>query len=119
MACSESGELPKGILPEKKMVTLLIDLHWSDAKIAQSAYTNTDSAQYNYWKLETAIFKRNKTDTLTFRKSLAYYSQTPKRLEEIYAIVIDSLSYRESVAKTKTNKKNKSETKKDTSKIEK
>jgi hypothetical protein len=119
MACSESKELPKGILPEQKMVALLIDLHWSDAKIAQSAYTNTDSAQYHYWQLESAIFKRYKTDTLTFRKSLAYYSQQPKLLEEIYAIVIDSLSYRESLAKTKTTKSTKSETKKDAPKIEK
>jgi hypothetical protein len=119
MACSESRELPKGILPTQKMVALLIDLHWSDAKIAQSAYTNTDSAQYNYWQLESAIFKRNKTDTLTFRKSLAYYSQQPKLLEEIYAIVIDSLSYRESLAKTKATTPTNLETKKKSPKIEK
>jgi hypothetical protein len=104
-ACTESQEIPKNILAKQKITALLIDLHWSDAKIAQSAYTNTDSAQYNYWLLEKDIFKRHKTDTATFRQSMAYYSSHPKLLEDIYNIVVDSLSYRESLAKTQTQKK--------------
>lgn len=77
------------------MVALLIHFHSAEAEILEKGYVYPDSAQIAYAKLEREIFRKYKTDTTSYKRSYRYYAQTPKLLEEIYTIVVDSLSYRE------------------------
>ena len=97
LSCS-SDSVPEGILPEDKMVKLLIKIHIAEAKIATS-YLPGDSSIRQYKVFEDSAFKSEGTDKATYENSYKYYGANPERLDKIYSIVVDSLSLREALRK--------------------
>lgn len=98
-ACSQKVDKPKDILSKYKMVAILIDIHIAEAEIIEKQYVHgDDSANVAYQKDEKKIFKKHKIDSLTYNRSFNYYAQNMNLLDEIYGIVVDSLSYRETLA---------------------
>jgi hypothetical protein len=89
---------PPGLLPREKMVSIWIDIHIAESKVMQINQT-TDSARalFQYYKSE--ILKKQKVDKEIFGKSYQYYMDNIKEMDAIYAIVVDSLSLRESRGK--------------------
>jgi hypothetical protein len=96
-ACVEAPKPPEGTLSKEKMVKILMDIHIAEAKTGRLTFRSVDSSKVLFRRLELDIFKKHNVDTATYRKSFEFYLQNTTYLDEIYAAVVDSLSYRESI----------------------
>ena len=92
--CGESWvEKPEKLIPENKMVDMLVDLHLADAMYQIKDNRLADrkmkikSEDFYYSVLE----KHHVPDSV-FEKSIIYYSCFPKDFEKIYASVLDRVS---------------------------
>jgi hypothetical protein len=92
-ACGDSdlGKRPKYVLPEEKMIPILVDLHMAESEkqltggdFADTARTDTIS----FYK----IFAKNKITKAEYDSSMMYYSKRPEMLDAIYDEVINELS---------------------------
>lgn len=94
---------PKGILPSKIMVPILVDIHLSEAINVQkfNLSLNRDSLQED---LYLSICKKYKLDRSDIEKSLLYYGKHTKEYMPIYNEVLDVLSEMEVKAKSDTIK---------------
>ncbi|NJL15097.1 MAG: DUF4296 domain-containing protein [Microscillaceae bacterium] len=91
------------------MVQLLIDLHLAEAKIIERRYREQDSAHWDYHQEEKKIFRLYRVDSSQYAQSYAFYAKNAEQLKQIYAAVVDSLSYRENIARNESpNPKQKS-----------
>lgn len=93
-ACSTREELPTDILSPKEMSLILIDIHLLEQQIENSVYT-LDSQRTAFNHFEQLVFEKHQVDTAIYARSLNYYMSEPKLLEDIYEIVVDSLTVRE------------------------
>src|SRR5690349_10636148 len=84
-AACRFGTEPKGVIPEGKMVDVLTDMHLVDGFTSGSV----DTAKIV--ELYKTVYNNHEIDSLTFRKSLEYYSKDPARLQNIYGKVTDKL----------------------------
>ncbi len=93
LQCTDDKK-PEGILDEKEMVSLMVDVYLAEGKIS-IARISRDSA---YKLLEpyedSTLVKRGMTDSMLIA-NYTYYLQKPKELERILDAVIDTLSLRE------------------------
>lgn len=83
-----SDKVPSGVIPEKKMVGVLTDMHLADG------YTSTLDSYRDSIEIATVyqtLYKRYDTDSAQIHKSLDYYSQHPEVLQKIYKQVNDNL----------------------------
>jgi hypothetical protein len=93
-----SGKKAKYIIPEKKMVPLLVDMHIADAMGLD--YT----LRQNMLRLDSAalyggIFEKHGVTKMQFDSTISYYTRHPDRLSKLYEKVISSLSKLESEIK--------------------
>ncbi|MEO5910851.1 MAG: DUF4296 domain-containing protein [Pelobium sp.] len=88
-SCKEDSA-PKGIIEKEKMVSILKDMHITDAYFNQVSSVDTilmqANSRYNY------IFKKYNSDSTKFSKSLVYYSKEPKVLNKMYDEVIAQIA---------------------------
>jgi hypothetical protein len=84
----------KYIIPEKKLVYLLADLHLADAIGADKRFLNNtyllDSAS-----LYGSVLKKYGVTRAQFDSTMSYYSKRPVELEKIYNSVITQMDRRE------------------------
>jgi hypothetical protein len=74
------------------MVSVLLELYIIEQKI----YTCIkDSLSQIFAAMKGRVFKETGIEESVFEKSLNYYVDHPKSLEEIYTVLIDSLNLRE------------------------
>ena len=97
-SCKSDKQVPDNILPKDKMVLLIRDLHLVEAYI-NANFTYSDSSKFLFKNLEDSIFKAHQTSPVAFDSSMAYYQRNIKDMDEIYAVVVDSLSLMEGTAK--------------------
>ena len=94
-SCSDTIKKPANLLPEDKMRDILINIHIAEGKVALLSMQE-DSSKILYKNLTEKIFKKYKTDSLTFKKSYEYYSTFEgEKMEKIYTLVVDSLNMKE------------------------
>jgi hypothetical protein len=88
-AC-DGGKPSDEIINHDRMTSLLTDVHIVDGRM-YSIKQDPDSL-YKYGKSRyLAVFKKYHTDSLTFKKSLKYYTTQPAELEAIYEQVLKNL----------------------------
>jgi hypothetical protein len=104
-ACASKNQTPTGVIPKEKMVALLIDIEIAEATINERRYAIYDTGKAAYYKMEAQIFKKHQTDSSKYRRSMQFYSKNLAVMEGIYTTVLDSLNFREAVAKSKNKKK--------------
>ncbi|GAB4402064.1 MAG: hypothetical protein OHK0053_25630 [Microscillaceae bacterium] len=102
--CTTNNAGPANLIPPPKMVQLLIDLHLAEAEIIERRYREQDSAYWDYYQMEKKIFRRYQVDSLQYARSYAFYAKKAEQLKQIYAAVVDSLSYRENIARNESTK---------------
>lgn len=86
---------PPHLLPKDQLVSLLVQIHLLEARVENSRLS-PDSARALYLSQQRELFWRNNvppTDS-TFERSYRYYATHNKDLDEIYAVVLDSLAAR-------------------------
>lgn len=86
ISCGE--KVPAGIIPEKQMPGLLLDVHLADGQLAAMP---VDSARMYLDSYYTAIFNHYKVDSAMFVRSIAYYSRRPRIMNEFYTKVEQQL----------------------------
>ena len=91
-----SENQPAGVLPEDKMVEVLIDIQLTEG-VAGAMPISYDSSQVLYKLLEKEVFLKHEVSDSVFTQSLIYYLQYPTRIDAIYARVVDSLSLKQSI----------------------
>lgn len=94
-ACqNESKQLPPPITPDK-MIQVLIDIHLAESQVPNLVST-PDSAYFLNKAFEQKVFQKHQIDSATYYQSYAYYLENIAEFEKMYAVVVDSLVYRES-----------------------
>lgn len=83
---------PKPLLSQEKMISFLIDLHLTEAKMNYLDIRQTDSADWVFRNYEEHLFEKHRIDPTTYYQSYQYYLAHMKQMENIYAAVVDSLS---------------------------
>ena len=72
---------PEGVIPEKQMPDLLLDVHMADGQLAAMPI---DSARIYIDGYYAAIFDHYGVDSTRFANSIDYYSKHPEVMNEIY-----------------------------------
>lgn len=104
LGCSKEGKVPDGVLTKDKMVPLLIDIYIGESRVNHLRLSR-DSSMAIFDVYEEELFKQHEVTDSVYRRSMTYYYDHPKKLEEIYGIVLDSLNLREQQLKEKREKK--------------
>ncbi|MBP6386203.1 MAG: DUF4296 domain-containing protein [Pseudarcicella sp.] len=105
IACKSNKE-PDNLLPEDAMTQLLVDLHLLEAKVNVKSISNTDSSQFVFEHFKADVFKKNQTDTATFRKSYNYYVGKQETFLKIYKQVVLSIKEIDSLERENEKAKN-------------
>src|SRR6202000_1158384 len=108
-ACS-SNKVPDGIIPQKKMTSLLTEVHIVDGSlytVSQAPDTLYKHGMARYLEL----FKRYGTDSLQFKKSMEYYTSDLEKMEAMYNQILENMT-------AKTDSLNKVRTKIDAAKTD-
>jgi hypothetical protein len=99
VSCEDSSnEVPSDLLSKEAMVKILIDIHLAEAKVTQRGLP-PDSAIKTFQKSENDILRKNGTKPEIFKRSYDYYIHHLQGMDDIYAAVVDSLSFREARGK--------------------
>jgi hypothetical protein len=85
---------PAGLIPEKKMTAILVDIHIAEARIENLGLPQ-DTGSVHYQRLQQELFKKHKITADRFYKSFDYYVTNVSELDKIYEKVVDSLSVKE------------------------
>ncbi len=73
------------------MVQVLTEIYLAEEKASKLGIPY-DSIKKIFSRFDAKIFEKKGISDSTFRKSMEYYNTQPKKLEGIYAALIDSLS---------------------------
>src|SRR5690606_7852389 len=79
---------PRGIIPEKKMTAVLMDVHLADA---YSGSVPMDSMNALQRSLYEGIYQKYGTDSTGLRASLEYYASRPQIMDALYSKVNQGL----------------------------
>lgn len=90
-----SKNTQKDLLPESKMVEVLLDIHIAEAKVSEMKL-NKDTAFAIYQELENEIWKKHQLDKAKFVKTKTFYINNLDLYENLYKKIIDSLGVMES-----------------------
>lgn len=97
-SCSNSNKEPEGILPQKQMVDLLVDMHLSEAINGQRFRLDKTTPNFPD-DLYFSICKKHGVDPDVFAKSVLYYGKHPNQYDVIYDQVLDKLAEMEEQVK--------------------
>jgi hypothetical protein len=93
VACARQ-ERPKGVLSEKKMVQLMMEIYITEEKASRIPVPYDSMTKlFPYFREE--LLKRSGVTDSIFKLSWNYYMADPKKMEYLYTAVIDSLNLRE------------------------
>ena len=81
---------PEGVLTEQQMVKILSEIYLAEEKANQGIHSY-DSIKKVFPQFGAVILQRAGVSDSDFRNSMEYYIANPKKLETIYAAVVDSL----------------------------
>ena len=79
------------VLSKSDMIALLIDTHLLEGKI-EKLNLKRDSAAMVFNTLQLDLLKEHKIEKEFYEKSFVHYLDNVKQMDEIYAIVVDSLN---------------------------
>lgn len=119
LACENSKKRPESIIPEDKMVLILIDIQILEATYNMRLIHEEDRNE-RMERYYQEVFENYKTSIALFNESYTYYEENPEILEGIYEEVLEKLEALETEAETKKAKaKDKKKADKDKKKVEK
>ena len=81
---------PAGIIEQKKMISLLTEVHLVDGRMYSVLQSQDSINKYGTTRYD-ALFKRYHTDSATFKKSLRYYAMEPVQLQKMYDTIVTRL----------------------------
>ena len=92
-SCSrEKEEVPSNIMPQKKMIEVLSDVHYTEATIQLRNLNYSDSTRkiaYGYYK---EVFQKHQITPEQFKESFEWYKSHPEVMNDMYKEIITHLS---------------------------
>jgi len=93
VSCEEKQkEIPSNVISQEKLVEVITEIELAQALI-KLKFANQDTI--NSQQLFEEVYNNFEITEENYNKSLSYYSQDPKLLEEMYVKVINNLSIRQ------------------------
>jgi hypothetical protein len=92
-------DAPKTLIEEREMVDILADMQLVEAIYRKSQFAEYDSLEIQVYY--SRIFEKHNIDQAKFNASFDYYEKSPRKIERIYAQVIEKLSAMEEDVKSK------------------
>ncbi|TGE18598.1 DUF4296 domain-containing protein [Hymenobacter elongatus] len=89
----EEAVPPSTLVPKDKMIRMLVEVHLNESRV-EGTKLRPDSAQALFNQLQKDMFWRFEISDSAFWQSYRYYAVHNKDLDEMYGIVLDSLSMR-------------------------
>jgi hypothetical protein len=89
-SCS-ANRTPKGILSEKQIIPVLVELHLAEAIYTQRYALEVSRENYQE-DLYLTILKKYKLDQKVFEKSILYFGKHPEKYKPIYDEVLNRLN---------------------------
>jgi hypothetical protein len=93
-ACAGKEAKPDDLLPKKEMVKVMSEIYLLEQKVNALGLPR-DSLEQIFSVMKDRIFAKAGTSDATFKRSLKYYLDQPKTVEDLYTALIDSLNLRE------------------------
>jgi len=90
LSCSKN-RVPKGILKEKEITPVLVEIHLAEAIFAQRYSQETTRENYQE-DLYLSILRKYKIDQKVFEKSVLYYGKHPDKYKLVYDEVLNRLA---------------------------
>lgn len=103
VSCNSETELdvkPAGLISEKKMIDVLIDVHITESALSLKNF-NRDSSLKLFVYYKDDIFKAHNITEKQFQESFDYYAKHSKQFDHMYEVVIDSLKVKEATGSLK------------------
>jgi len=104
LACSKN-RVPKGILSQKKIIPVLVDIHLVDGIYAQR-YTQKITRENYENDLYLTVLKKYKIDQKAFEASILYYGKHPEKYKAVYDEVLNRLNEMEVTSRAKDSIQN-------------
>lgn len=93
-ACDNTLGQPEGILPEKKMISMLVDLQVAESKI-KTLRISSDSARHVFSIYEVQIFDKHNVSQEEYLRSYEYYLENHRLMSRVHQAVLDTLLARQ------------------------
>lgn len=93
-SCKSELKAPENLLDKTRMVDVLIDIHLLEAKL-ESLSLDKDSVSVLYRAYEQQIFDKHQITAELYDESYQWHFSHLQSLNDIYAIVVDSLMLRQ------------------------
>ena len=92
-ACSTSEDkITENILPKTVFTTILKEIHLAEATFELNKTKDIENAKNELANTYFYIYKENQISEEDFKETLNYYSENPKKLEQLYAAVLERLT---------------------------
>lgn len=85
---------PPGLLSKDQMVQAMTELYLAEQKLATIGISRDSTAQV-FKEMSPMVFGKLNTNDSILSMSFDYYMARPAEMEEIFAVLIDSLNLRE------------------------
>lgn len=93
-SCKRELRAPENLLDKTRMVDVLIDIHLLEAKL-NALSVDKDSSSVLYKAYEQQIFEKHQISSALYQESYQWHFNHLHSLNDIYAIVVDSLMLRQ------------------------
>ncbi len=90
----KKDQRPSDVLSKQEMSAIMVDIYLSEARL-NSLPLVRDSSLKLFLPKEAAILAKWKVSDTVLKKSYAYYLERPDDFNEVYDIIIDSLTVME------------------------
>lgn len=106
LSSCNANKQPECLLTKGQMAAILTDLHISEKEVEfqQFPADSVSIAFHSIYKKE--VLEKQNVSQECFEKSFLYYNKNIEELSDIYRIVVDSLSLRESIIEAKERQMN-------------
>lgn len=96
IGCEKKNQRPADVLDKQQLASVMIDLYLAEARLSNYAIQRDSSLALFLPKERAILTKRNMPDSI-LKKTYDYYLQHPDDFNEVYDILIDSLTVFEKV----------------------
>jgi hypothetical protein len=104
VGCKNQGDLPANVLAKKELASVMIDLYLAEARL--SGYPiQRDSSLKLFLPHESAILSKKNVPDSVLRNTYAYYLAHPDDFNDVYDVLIDSLTAMEKAKADESIKK--------------
>ena len=84
-------EKPANLIPRKKMIDMLVDVHMAEATFQTTRYIGEKVSKLKTADYYYAVLRKYNVPDTVFEKSLVYYASMPKEFDKMYLKVLDKM----------------------------